>query len=170
MFGSPTRCQQRFTVWAVAYQRVCQSGRRGQASARRQRRQQRRRPCRKRGCVGGGGVGGGCGGCEAPALIVPLKQTHGKRSSDGRLTLAPRIGIAARPAATNAWKTLERRSADARAADWDCRAARGKRMENALERRSADARAADWDCRAIRGKHAHCAIRVVAAEPFLKRL
>ena len=44
------------------------------------------------------------------------RQTHGKRSSDGRLTLAPRMGgvrDAARPAA-NAWKTLERRSADAR--------------------------------------------------------
>ena len=37
--------------------------------------------------------------CEAPALIVPLKQTL------ERLTLAPRIGIAAQPAA-NAWKTL----------------------------------------------------------------
>ena len=31
--------------------------------------------------------------CEAPALIVPLKQTL------ERLTLAPRIGIAAQPAA-----------------------------------------------------------------------
>ena len=83
------------------------------------------------------------------ALPRSPRQTHGKHSSNGWPMLAPRMGgfrDAARPAA-NAWKTLERRSADARATDVG-----GVVRDDPRQTRY------------------ECAIRVVAAEPLLNRL